>query len=319
MTSSLHTKYRPKTFEEVLGQTKIVKSLRQVLKDKRAQTFMFVGPSGTGKTTLARIVANQLAGGEVGLGNLIEVDAATNSGADAMREVITRSCYRAIGSSPIKAIIIDEAHRLSAAAWTILLKSTEEPPKHVYWILCTTEASKIPKTMETRCLRYSLKPVSEEILLKLLGKVSEAEGIDTHDDVLEAIAEGSGGSPRQALVFLEACVYAESAADARAIMKSAGQASGDVVNLCRFLMRPQGGWVQCMKILKSLDGTDAESIRIVVVNYLASVLKGANSDRQARSVMMIMEPFLTPYNQSDKQGPLLHSLGLAINLDQPEG
>jgi DNA polymerase-3 subunit gamma/tau len=316
MTSSLHTKYRPKTFEEVLGHPKVVKSLKQVLKDKRAHTFMFVGSSGIGKTTLARIVANELAGGEVGLGNLIEVDAATNSGADAMREVITRSQYRAIGNSPIKAIIIDEAHRLSAAAWTVLLKSTEEPPKHVYWMLCTTEAAKIPKTMETRCLTYSLKPVSEEILLKLLDKVREAEGIDTSGPVLEAIAEGSGGSPRQALVFLEACVYAESAADARAIMKSAGQASGDVVKLCRFLMQPQGGWPQCMRLLKSMEGTDPESIRIVIVNYLAAVLKGANSDRKARAILMLMDPFLTPYNQSDKQGPLLNSLGLALNLDK---
>lgn len=316
MNSSLHTKYRPRTFEEVLGQPKVVQSLKRVVKDDRAHTFLLIGPSGTGKTTLARILANEFAGHKIGPSNLIEVDAADKSGADDMREIIGRSHFKALGESPIKAIVVDEAHRLSAAAWTVLLKATEEPPRHVFWIFCTTEAGKIPKTMETRCLRYSLKAVSDEILLSLLGKVAKAEGFTTDVSVLEAIAEGSGGSPRQALVYLEACVYAESAADARNIIKSTGAAGANVGDLCRFLMRPQGGWPQCMKLLKRMGDTDAESIRIVVVNYLAAVLEKASSDRQAKAILQILEPFLAPYNPSEKRGPLLHSLGLALNIDR---
>jgi DNA polymerase-3 subunit gamma/tau len=314
---SLHTKYRPSTFEDVLGHNKLVKSLKKVVTDRRAHAFAFTGNSGVGKTTLARILANQFAGGKATQANIEEIDAASHSGADDMRSVVNRAYYKAIGESPVKAIIVDEAHRLSAAAWTILLKPIEEPPQHVFWFLCTTEAGKIPKTIMTRCLRYDLKPVSEEDILELLVKVADAEKIDIKDEVLEAVAEGAQGSPRQALVYLESCIYAENAADARSIMRTAGQ-SKEVIDLCRFLLKQQGrSWVECMKYVNALEGTDAESIRITVVNYLTTVLKGCKSDKQAVALLGLLEPFLASYTSSaDRHGPLLHSLGLALQLDR---
>src|SRR5580765_8935066 len=219
--TSLHVKYRPDKFEDVIGQDEAVKSLKRVIKDNRAKTFVFTGPSGCGKTTLARILANTFAGGKATQANIEEFDAATNSGADAVREVASRAFYRAIGTSPVKAFIIDEAHRLSAAAWTVLLKPIEEPPAHVYWMFCTTEASKIPKTIQTRCLRYDLKPVNEDDIFKLLCTVADSDKLEVSDDILEVIADGCGGSPRQALVYLEECLYAETANEARQIMRSA--------------------------------------------------------------------------------------------------
>lgn len=312
---SLHVKFRPLTFNDVYGQEEIIKSLQKVVKDNRAKAFIFTGPSGTGKTTLARILANAFAGKEATSVNIEEFDAATNSGADAVRAVISHTVYRAIGASPIKAIIIDEAHRLSAAAWTVLLKPIEEPPKHVYWFFCTTEAAKIPKTIQTRCLRYDLKPVSEENLFNLLGWVADTEKLDTPDEVLEAIAENSEGSPRQALVFLETCQYAETAKEALAAMRSAGQ-SKEIIDLCRLLVSEQGrSWAAAVKLIKAMEGVEAESARIVISNYLAAVLLNTTADKKAARLLGILECFKDQYNQSDKLAPLLYSIGLSLNLD----
>lgn len=313
--SSLHTKYRPETFADVLGQDVVVRSLKKVVKDARAHAFIFTGPSGVGKTTLARILAGEFAGAGRSSVNLEEVDGASRSGADDSRELVNRSLYRAIGGSSTRFIIVDEAHRLSSAAWTILLKPIEEPPAHVYWALCTTEPSKIPKAISTRCLKYDLKPVNEELLIELLIKVVDAEGFTIEDDVIEAIAEASMGSPRQALVHLEACLCAKTVADARSLIRAAGQ-SKEIVDIARWLLAGKGlSWAAACKLVRSLDNSDPESCRIVLVNYFAAVLLNTTADNKAKAIFRLLECFKTPYATSDKMAPLLYSIGLAIGMD----
>lgn len=313
--SSLHTTHRPLTFEDVLGQEPVVRSLKRVVKDARAKSFVFTGPSGTGKTTLARILAAEFGGANRSVINLEEIDGASKSGADDARELITRTLYRAIGGSDTKFIIVDEAHRLSAAAWTVLLKPIEEPPAHVYWALCTTEVAKIPKAIMTRCLRYDLKPVKEELLLELLIKVADTEKFEISDEIIEAIAENSGGSPRQALVYLEECLSCKTVEEARQMMRSVGQ-SKELIDLARWLVAGKAhSWPEATKYLKALEGQEAESCRIVLMNYFAAVLMNTKSDQKAVGLLSLIEAFKNPYYTADKMAPLLYSVGLALKLD----
>ena len=315
-TMSLHTKYRPSSFDEVIGQNNVISSLKRAVKDKSAKTFLFSGPAGTGKTTLARILANSFAGGEATAANIEEVAAADRTGVDEMRQLAIRAQNRAIGPSPIKTIILDECHRLTGNAWDALLKPIEEPPKHVFWVFCTTNIGKVPKTILTRCLRYDLKPVSEELIYGLLLKVAENEQLETTEEVLEAVAEGAGGSPRQALVWLTAVAACKTPGEAQAIMRSAAQ-SREVADLCKWLMGGRGlTWAEALKYVKALEAAEAESTRIAVVNYLSAVLMNTNGNDRARQLLSLLEAFSSPYNTSDGRAPLLRSIGLALNFDQ---
>jgi DNA polymerase III gamma/tau subunit len=314
--SSLHTVYRPKTLDEVIGQDQVVKSLKRVAKEGRAHVFLFTSPlPGVGKTSLARILANYFSGGQATAANIEEVAAADSTGVDAMREIIRHTQFRAIGASPVKAIILDEAHRLSGAAWDVLLKPIEEPPPHVYWMICSTNPGKIPKTIISRCLRYDLKPVSEDDLAELLLRVIDAEKLDVNADVLEAIVEEAQGSPRQALQFLELCNFSETASEARAAMRSAAQ-SREAIDLCKFLVSGgRGGWAEAMRLLKAMGDFEAEGVRITIVNYLAAVAMSAKSADKAAQALDLMAPFArATYNSSDKTAPLLLSIGSALKL-----
>ena len=314
--SSLHTRYRPTTFDKVLGQATVVKSLKGAIKAGRAKVFLFVGPSGTGKTTLARIVASEIIGSNASINNITEHDAAKFSGKEDVEKLLASIQYRAIGASPIKFIILDEVHRQSAAAWNAMLKSLEEPPAHVYYALCTTELGKIPKAILTRCLRYDLKPVSEDDIFKLLVEVCDAENLSTPDEVLESITEASNGSPRQALVYLEECALCTSASEAQKILRTTGQ-SKEAIDLARWLVGGKAlNWIEAIKYVKALENSEAESVRIMLTQYFSAVLLNTKSDTKALQLLELMEAFSTPYNASDRMAPLLYSIGHAIKLGE---
>jgi len=307
MTQSLPVKYRPASFEEVVGHKVILKSIESVIKRKSSRTFLFHGPSGTGKTTLARIIA-----AEVGClpEYILEVDAATNTGVENIRDIQETLRYLPMGNSK-KAIILDEAHMLTKSAWNSLLKVTENPPPHVYWFLCTTELDKVPATIKTRCSAFGLSLLSSDQLKIVVKRVIKAEKMKVSDDVLEVIISEARGSPRQAIVNLDLCAESETKKQAAEILKSA-IASDATIELCRFLVGSGGSWAKAMEIVSRLKEENPESVRIIMCNYVAAVLKGAKSDKDAARLLAILEAFEGYYNPSEKMAPLLLSLGRVL-------
>ena len=304
-----HVKYRPRSLKDVVGQGAVVKSLQDAVKKAtRPHAFLFTGPSGTGKTTLSRILA-------AGLGcspsNILEVDAASNSGIDAMREVTSTLRYQGFGETPNRAIIIDEAHALSKAAWQSMLKPIEEPPAHVFFFICTTEAGKVPETIVTRCHNYLLKPVKFDDIMDLLERVADAEGLSTPDAVLQMAGRACSGSPRQALVMLSMIQDCEDPDEAARLLETPLE-NKEVIDLCRLLLKGDLDWKKLTGTLKAMPDMSAESVRIVIVNYLAACIMGARSEGEAGRLLDVLHEFSKPFNSSDKLAPLLLAFGNLI-------
>ena len=213
----LARKYRPRTFADVMGQTPVVRALANALDQQRLHhAYLFTGTRGVGKTTLARILAACFncdagvtstpcgtCGACAGIAagrflDLIEVDAASRTGVDDTRELLEGAQFLP-GEGRYKVYLIDEVHMLTGHSFNALLKTLEEPPEHVKFLLATTEAKKIPVTVLSRCLQFHLKNMLPEVIEKQLAKVLAAESIDAEPAALAAIARAAGGSMRDAL------------------------------------------------------------------------------------------------------------------------
>jgi len=214
----LARRYRSQAFDEVVGQDAIVNTLRNAITANRvAHAYLFCGTRGVGKTSTARLFARALnAVDESGKENkdvaeaimagrdtdVIEIDAASNNGVDNVRELIANAGYRPMRGRR-KVYIIDEVHMLSPGAFNALLKTMEEPPSHVVFILCTTETHKVPATIQSRCQRFDFRNIPTKNIAKHLGEVVKAEGVKADDELLHMVARLGNGSMRDSLSLLD--------------------------------------------------------------------------------------------------------------------
>lgn len=303
---ALITKYRPKTWGEVIGQDEVVKSLQSAIKRQISHAMLFTGPSGTGKTTIARIVLYEV-GCRV-VGDILDYDAADLSGVDDIRALRQSIQYKPIGGGK-RGIIIDECHRLSVNAWDALLKVVEEPREYLYWIFCTTQLLRVRETSRTRCSTYQLKPVSTDLLEGLLSYIADREEFDCKQPVITLCAKEARGSPRQAIANLSVCADIERREDAAKLLRSAIE-SNEAVNLAQVLVKG-GDWSYLKPILEDLVDTDAESIRHVVRAYITKAMLNGDG-RNAAHLYEILDAFSQPFANGDGISPVLHAIGKII-------
>lgn len=194
---SLATKYRPVNLDDVIGQEFITTVLKKEYEtDSLSQAYLFMGIPGSGKTTTARILANMLNG------YVIEIDIASNNSAESMRELISSVSVKPIGRDKT-IVILDEVHAASSACFQTLLKVLEEPPRHVIFILCTTEGDKIISTIKSRCESFYFNPINTDTISSRLVDICKKENIKAEETALKMIAYYADGSMRQAITYVE--------------------------------------------------------------------------------------------------------------------
>ncbi len=281
----LARKYRPATFADLIGQDAMVRTLKNAFEaDRIAQAFMMTGIRGTGKTTTARIIAKGLnCVGPDGNGgpttepcgvcdpcraiaegrhvDVLEMDAASNTGVNDMREVINSVNYRA-ASARYKIYIIDEVHMLSTSAFNALLKTLEEPPAHVKFIFATTEIRKVPVTVLSRCQRFDLRRIEPEVMIAHLNKVAGLEGASVAEDALALITRAAEGSVRDAMSLLDQAISQgqgeTSAEDVRAMLGLADRGRG--LDLFEAILRGDAAAALGELAAQYADGADPVAI-----------------------------------------------------------
>ncbi len=221
---ALYRKWRPLTFDDVIGQSYIVNTLKnEIIEKKIAHAYLFTGTRGTGKTSTAKILSRAVNCENLQDGNpcnccetcksildgsvldIIEIDAASNTGVDNIREIIEQCQYASV-STKYKVYIIDEVHMLSSGAFNALLKTLEEPPSHVIFILATTEIHMVPATILSRCQRFDFSTISVSDIVMSMKRMLGAERIDVDEDALEYVAYLGNGSMRDSLSILDRCI-----------------------------------------------------------------------------------------------------------------
>ena len=315
MSEALYRKYRPQVFEDVVGQEHIERTIKNAIeRDKVSHAYLFTGPRGTGKTTTARLLAKALLCQKgptsepdgtcedcelIALGehpDVYELDAASRTGVDNVREEIIGRVQFAPTRGRYKIYIIDEVHMLSTAAFNALLKTLEEPPSHVVFILATTDPQKVPETIHSRCQRFDFRRISNDSIVSRLGAICVAEGVEYEEEALELIAHRAEGGMRNALTSLEQLIaFGEGSVSTEVAERMLGALdSSDLAEIVRFVGKRDvaacfkwtAEYVETGADLAQFTRDFAEHIRNLYVLSLAGAEVALNVSEAARREMM---------------------------------
>ena len=318
---SLAVKYRPKKFEDVSGQSSTKTILEQMLSsDDVAHALLFVGSAGTGKTTCARIFADRI---NDGLGQPIELDAASNSGVDDVRDIIYQSRLKSLDSE-YKVFIIDECHSLSNTAWQAFLKLLEEPPEKSIFIFCTTNPEKIPRTILSRVQRFDFQRISQSDIITRLRHICDCE-LQKEDDLvrleaLEYIAKIADGGMRTAITYLDKVISYSREVTLSNVLSTLGVADYSVMlELTKHIYNgEERGIVETIEKLYA-SGIDLTRFIRQYINFVLDVKKvnitGTFEYTQLPETDELKE-YLTSYNGSSVfKEALDHLLVTLVNLN----
>lgn len=296
----LHTKYRPKTFDDMVGNEYVLFNLKNALEEKsHPHVFLIHGMRGSGKTSLAYVLANELDCEQVDYYNV-----ANERGIDTAREIIDSARYRPFKGKN-KMYIIDEFHQTQVAFQNALLNILEETPEHAYFCICTTNPEKIIETIKDRCYAVEVKPLSKPDGRKLLdGVMKKEKRKPVSEKVFNAIYSSSEGRPRAMLIFLNKFLSLKGDEELTSeLLQIEDEAQAQVNLLCQALMNKES-WKRVKGIITTLlkqDATkDPESIRRMILGYFSAV--ALNQDEPNKRLCLLFECFKDNYYNTGKSG-----------------
>jgi DNA polymerase-3 subunit gamma/tau len=289
----LHLDYRPRSIDEVIGNEGVKDSLRIIFKrDDKPQALLFIGPSGCGKTTLARIVKDNIKCHPL---DFHEVDASKDRGIAQMKSLVARIPLAPL-AGPCKFYLLDECHQITGDAANALLKTLEEPPRHVFFALCTTNPEKLLPTIRTRCMMFEVKPLNRNEMTQLIAWVLENEKAEISPKVKRKLIAVADGCPRQALVLLDKVIFVPEEDVAIDMLEQSTIEEASITDLCRIISGPlaaQQKWESARRLLPKI-GEDPEAIRRGIIGYYNSIMLKDKNTENVKFAARIITEFAEP-------------------------